>query len=83
MLKTPTETPRGAHVEIAHLRDQLERLRTENDRLRSENHHLSSAVDAHVARAASTHLYGPLELTAGTCVGPRRRRATPREGSGT
>ena len=81
MLEATAQRPRDLHAEIAHLRDQLERLRAENERLRGENRHLRTAVDAHVARAASTHLFGPLELTAGTCVGPRRPR-TPRDGGG-
>jgi hypothetical protein len=55
----------------------------ENERLGSEKHHLRAALDAHFASGASTHLYGPLGLTAGTCEGPRRRRATPTEGRAT
>ena len=54
----------------AELRCELTRLRAENARLRRENRDLRAALDAHVARASSTALYGALELTAGTCVGP-------------
>ena len=73
MLQTPTQTQDSIQAENGRLRDQLEQLRAENARLRGENHDLRATLDAHVSRAASTHLYGPLELTAGTCVGPRRR----------
>jgi len=59
----------------AQLHEQLERLRAENARLWRQNQHLRTALDAHIARARSAALYGPLELTAGTCVGPRRRRS--------
>jgi regulator of replication initiation timing len=62
------------HSEDARLRNQLEQLQGENKRLRSENQQLRAALDAHVARAASAAAFGPLEMTAGTCVGPRRRR---------
>jgi hypothetical protein len=59
------------------MRQELERLREENVRLRDENRHLRAALDAHVARAGSSSLFGPIEMSAGTCVGPRRRRAPP------
>lgn len=59
---------------VGALRDELMRLQAENARLRSENRDLRLALDAHVARIASSPAYGPLEMTAGTCVGPRRRR---------
>lgn len=81
MLQAPTQTPHGIEAENARLRDRLERLRVENARLRGENRDLRAALDEHLARAASAALYGPLELTAGTCVGPRRqRRETPGRG---
>lgn len=66
-----------------HLRATCDELRFENADLRRENEHLvgkrrelQAAVDAHVARAQRTALFGPLELTAGTCVGPRRGRSS-------
>jgi hypothetical protein len=82
MLQVPTQTtPHGSEAENALLRDRLERLRADNDRLRTENRNLRATLDAHIRRAASAALYGPLELTAGTCVGPRqRRRETPGRG---
>jgi hypothetical protein len=60
--------------EIAQAFDELRHLRSENERLRTENRQLRAACDAYGARARSTALYGPIEMTAGTCVGPRRRR---------
>jgi len=67
--------------ENARMRGENIRMRAENDRLREENQairrrnaELRSALDAHISRARSTTLFGPLELTAGTCVGPRRTR---------
>jgi regulator of replication initiation timing len=56
------------------LRDQVARLLTENARLRRENRDLQATLDAYVARARSTALFGPVEMTAGTCAGARRRR---------
>jgi hypothetical protein len=70
------EKPRQS--EIMELRDQLARVSAENARLRGENHDLRAALDAHIGRACSVPLYGSLELTAGTSVGPRRRREIPR-----
>jgi regulator of replication initiation timing len=65
---------RGAQDEFRELRDRLEVLLTENARLHSENRDLQAALDAHVARARSANLFGPVEMTAGTCAGARRRR---------
>jgi regulator of replication initiation timing len=56
------------------LRDQVARLLTENARLRRENRDLQATLDAYVAPARSTALFGPVEMTAGTCAGARRRR---------
>ena len=61
--------------EIESLLAQNRRARAENERLRSENHGLRAMLDAHVARARSTTMFGPLELTAGTCLGPGRHEA--------
>lgn len=58
----------------ADLRAQLEQLRAENARLRAENRELRGALDAYLRRARSTALFGPLEMSAGTSVGARRRR---------
>lgn len=73
------EKPPDMDTEKAQLHDQLGCLRVENARLQSANRELRVALDAHIARAASTPLYGPLEMTAGTCIGPRRRRGPSRE----
>jgi hypothetical protein len=82
MLQAPTESRPDIEHENARVRQELELLREENVRLRDQNRHLRAALDAHVARAGSSSLFGPLEMSAGTCVGPRRRRATPTEGGG-
>lgn len=68
-----------AHSEGAQLLIQLERMRTENRRLHGVIHDLSIALDIYIARAASTPVYGPVELTAGTCIGPGRRHGSSRE----
>lgn len=73
MLSAPTEDQQRIDADSARLREQIECLRAEVAELRSENRRLRSALDAHIARAGSPSLFGPLELTAGTCVGPRRR----------
>ncbi len=77
--RTYTEQLDKAHLrgEVERVRKELARLRRENDHLRGENEHLRHALDAHLARSASAGLYGPLEMTAGTCVGPRRRPGCP------
>lgn len=66
--------------ENARLRAELGRLRAENTRLREANHELRAAFATHVSRARTAAAYGPLELTAGTCVGPRRPRGTETAG---
>lgn len=60
-------------VDNAQLRGEVERLREELRELRGENEYLRHALDAYLARSTCAGLYGPLEMTAGTCVGPRRR----------
>jgi hypothetical protein len=73
-------TQNGKSVSTPDLREgrnELALLRDENARLRSQIRDLRAALDAHLARSRSTHLYGPVEMTAGTCVGPRRRRHKP------
>jgi FtsZ-binding cell division protein ZapB len=62
--------------ENARLRAETDRLRVHNADLRRQNRQLHTELDAHVARAQQTGLFGPLELSAGTCVGPRRQRAS-------
>ena len=62
-------------IENEHLRAQNTGLRTENTRLRREHTEVRRTLDAHLARASSTALFGPIELTAGTCVSPRRPTA--------
>lgn len=82
----PEPTPRSRSVgdpqqDIARLQASHDRLRIENSDLRRENAELrrhnrwlQTAVDAHIRRAQNSGLFGPIEMTAGTGVGPRRRR---------
>lgn len=72
MLNALIDAPRDAAP--VELRERLDHLRAENARLRAENRDLRAAVDAHVRRASCPGLFGPLEMTAGTSVGPRRHR---------
>lgn len=74
MLEQTLERPPDHPAERVQVRDELERLHVENERLRTENYRLRAALDAHVTRARSTALFGPMEMTAGTCIGPRRLR---------
>ena len=60
-------------AENERLRAENERLRAENERLHAENTRLRATLEAYVTRARSTATYGPVEMSAGTCVGPRRR----------
>ena len=71
-MQQTTNTSRKTRLENAQLRARLERLEAENERLRAQNRQLRGSLDAHVNRARSTSLFGPLELTAGTCMGPGR-----------
>jgi hypothetical protein len=71
----PPASRAALQAENVRLHDAVERLRLENERLWEENHDLLATLQAHIARARSTSLFGPLELTAGTSVGPRRPAA--------
>ena len=62
--------------QVQEMRDELARLRAENAELRRNNRELRLMIDAHLARRAASPLYGPVEMTAGTCIGPRRPRRT-------
>jgi len=73
MVQATTDEGRDALLKEATLQEQLDRLRAENERLRRENRDLRTALAAYVDRASSAALFGPLELSAGTSVGPRRR----------
>lgn len=66
------EMPNGYGPGKEQLQAVVERLRVETARLRRENRELRATLDAHVTRARSTALFGPVEMTAGTCIGPRR-----------
>jgi hypothetical protein len=80
MLQAPTDRQPEADIEADRLHEQLYQLVAENAQLREENEAMRAALDAHIARASSTGLYGPLELSAGTCVGPRRGSRKPMKG---
>ena len=73
MLSATIENPDTSVDTDAQLRRQVKQLRSENERLRAENRRLHATLAAYVNRARSTAVYGPVEMTAGTCVGPRRR----------
>lgn len=64
-------------AENARLRQQVEVLRAENHELGREMRRLRATLDTYLARAQSTRLFGPLEMTAGTAVGPRRHEHLP------
>jgi hypothetical protein len=80
MIEATVEEQRDGRVENAELRDELARLHAENARLRSQNRDLRAALDAHVRRAGSAALYGPMEMSAGTCVGPHPHATSREEG---
>jgi cell division protein FtsB len=67
-----TQQMRDVEPGNARLREELARLRKENERLRRENRDLRMTLDVHISRARSPALFGPVEMTAGTSVGPRR-----------
>ncbi|HEX5192015.1 MAG TPA: hypothetical protein VFW09_04370 [Solirubrobacteraceae bacterium] len=74
IVNVATNPHRDTDTDTRELYRQVERLRAENGRLRSRNRDLRVAVDAYVRRVNRAGLFGPLEMTAGTCVGPRHRR---------
>lgn len=74
MLEAVVDQTTRLQAENTALRQQLATLRADNIRLRRENGELRASLDAHITRAGSTASFGPLEMSAGTCVGPRRRR---------
>jgi hypothetical protein len=81
MVQAPTVGTRWMAAERAAMRADLARLRAENARLRSENQKLRDALDARVPRSNSPRRFAPVELTAGTSVGPwRPRGARPERG---
>jgi regulator of replication initiation timing len=82
MVEATAQRPRNSHGANAELHHELARLRAENAQLRTENQRLRAELDAHVRRAQSTAVFGPIEMTAGTCIGPRQR-AKSRHGSAT
>lgn len=73
MLDAKIEQPHTRVAMDAELRPQLRALHAENERLRAENRQLRATLASYVTRARSTAMYGPVEMTAGTCVGPRQR----------
>jgi hypothetical protein len=74
MVSTAQTGPPFGTPDARDMRDERMLLRAENQRLYSQIRDLRAALDAHLARTGSARLYGPVEMTAGTCVGPRRRR---------
>lgn len=74
MLATESRRLDRAIANGTELQEECKRLRAENVRLRNENARLRATLDAYIARARSTRLFGPCEMTAGTSVGPRLRR---------
>ena len=58
--------------QVARLREQNHQLRNEVARLRGEKHRVQRTLDTYISRASCPSAFGPLELSAGTCVGPRR-----------
>ncbi|HZO79209.1 MAG TPA: hypothetical protein VFB39_14305 [Solirubrobacteraceae bacterium] len=69
---SPVNTDAQLRRQVERLRSENERLRSENKRLRAENRQLHATLATYVNRARSTAVYGPVEMTAGTNVGPRR-----------
>lgn len=57
-------------AENAQLREQVDRLRVRIDELSRDNQRLRASLDTYVRRAQLSRLFGPLEMTAGTHVGP-------------
>ncbi len=88
MRELTPENPEERLSETA-LRAQLHRLQrenaklwAENTRLRSSNRELRATADAYVRRVQAASLFGPVELTAGTSIGPLRQRGRGGRGSG-
>ena len=73
MFNATIKNPHASAANNAELQHRVERLRAENELLRAENTRLRATLEAYITRARSTAMYGPVEMSAGTCVGPRRR----------
>lgn len=85
----PVPENRGEPLSETVLRAQLRRvqrenakLQAENKRLRATNRELRTTADTFVRRVQAASLFGPVELTAGTSIGPLRQRARGGRGSG-
>ena len=84
MIETQTDNPQNGNVdsaelrslrhEVAQLNKQNLELRNEVAQLRNEKQELRQTLDAYISRACSPGVFEPLEMTAGTSVGPRRQR---------
>jgi regulator of replication initiation timing len=68
---------RRLHADNAELVSESARLLRENVRLRTEIRRLRVALEVHITRTRQARLFGPVEMTAGTSVGPRGRRERP------
>lgn len=69
--------PERLRAEMARLQRQVDRLRAANDELVREKRALRARLDAYVSRAQVSCVFGPLEMTAGTHVGPRPHGGRP------
>ena len=63
-------------LQTAELRAEVRRLHGEVSRLRAENNDLRAALDAYVSPASPMRQLVSVEMSAGTCVVPRRRRSS-------
>jgi regulator of replication initiation timing len=61
-------------VQNAELRDEVARLTAEIHRLRAENRELRAALGLQSQCPGRARAWGSIETTAGTSIGPRRRR---------
>jgi hypothetical protein len=66
------------HEEHAEFNNEVERLVVEIRRLRDENRELRAALGLQSQRLDRAQPWGSHETTAGTSIGPRRRRGGPR-----
>jgi regulator of replication initiation timing len=72
MLDATIKNEHAPAAKNGELRHQLSELLAENKRLRIENQRLRATLDSYITRARVTASFGPVEMSAGTCVGPRR-----------
>ncbi len=71
---------RHLQAEVTRLEHEVDRLRVQREELRRDNRRLSASLDAYLQDEDAGWPRAPVEMTAGTCVGPRGYQVHPNQG---